>query len=125
MRLDHGKPVRKVGQPCALCGREFWAGKRKGRRREFCSNTCRQAAFRNASYYPTGRYEIAQNNPDKSIACKPVFGDRGAAFSVPVNLLGGYRWPGATPVDRATLEKIIHREIGGTEWIPPVPEANK
>jgi hypothetical protein len=33
-------------------------------------------------------------------------------FSVPLNLLGGYRWPGAGSVDRETLRKIFRAEIG-------------
>jgi hypothetical protein len=31
---------------------------------------------------------------------------------VPINLLGGYRWPGASSIDRETLRKILRAEIG-------------
>ena len=39
--------------------------------------------------------------------CSP-FGLGGA----PINLLGGYRWPGASSIDRETLRKILRAEIG-------------
>jgi len=38
----------------------------------------------------------------------PIFG-LGAA---PINVLGGYHWPGASSIDRETLRKILRAEIG-------------
>ena len=35
-----------------------------------------------------------------------------SAKGAPLNILGGQRWPGATPIDRKTLTKIIRAEIG-------------
>ena len=35
-----------------------------------------------------------------------------SARGAPLNILGGQRWPGATPIDRKTLAKIIRAEIG-------------
>jgi hypothetical protein len=32
--------------------------------------------------------------------------------AAPINLLGGYRWPGASSIDRKTLRKIIRAEVG-------------
>jgi hypothetical protein len=29
-----------------------------------------------------------------------------------LNILGGHHWPGATPIDRKTLAKVIRAEIG-------------
>ena len=34
--------------------------------------------------------------------------------SIPFNVLGGYRWPDATPIDRDLLRKIIRAEVGST-----------
>jgi hypothetical protein len=34
--------------------------------------------------------------------------------SIPLNVLGGYRWPNAVNVDRRLLRKIVGAEIGGT-----------
>jgi hypothetical protein len=34
--------------------------------------------------------------------------------SIPLNLLGGYRWLASVAVDSETLRKIIRAEIGGT-----------
>jgi hypothetical protein len=56
MDLNHQKPARKIAAPCRYCGREFFAGKRDGRRRQFCSNACRQAQFRNAEF--ARRYQV-------------------------------------------------------------------
>jgi hypothetical protein len=33
--------------------------------------------------------------------------------TIPLNLLGGYRWPNAVSVDPAVLRTIIRREVGG------------
>ena len=33
--------------------------------------------------------------------------------SIPLNVLGGYRWPNAVGVDRGLLRKIIRAEVGG------------
>src|SRR5262249_24671305 len=32
--------------------------------------------------------------------------------SIPLNVLGGYRWPGATPVEPEVLRKIVRAELG-------------
>ena len=37
----------------------------------------------------------------------------GVYSRTPLNLLGGYRWPGAPKLDAKTVEKICHCEIGG------------
>jgi len=34
--------------------------------------------------------------------------------SIPLNVLGGYRWPNAVSVDRDVLRKVIRAEIGST-----------
>jgi hypothetical protein len=41
-------------------------------------------------------------------------GLRGAksGASIPLNLLGGYRWPDSSPIDRKTLANILRCEIG-------------
>ncbi len=44
-------------------------------------------------------------------ACRGDFVDRGPACSVPLTLLGGYRWPGARQIDVETMAKIYWAEI--------------
>ncbi len=46
-----------------------------------------------------------------SNSCKGELAERGSARPVPVNLLGGYRWPGAGPLDAETRAKIHWAEI--------------
>ena len=43
----------------------------------------------------------------------------------PLNLLGGgsWCWPCALPLDRKTLEKIRHSEVGGELMVPPEEDA--
>jgi hypothetical protein len=112
MHLNHSKTVRKVGAPCPQCGQEFWLGKRAGRKRQFCSNACRQAHFRNAEF--ERRYQVpdplrnAENPPEQSTACKAQI--RGQAF--PIDLLGhGFRWPGSG-LDPDLRRKVISAEFG-------------
>jgi hypothetical protein len=34
--------------------------------------------------------------------------------SIPLNVLGGYRWPNALPVDPDVLRKVVRAELGST-----------
>jgi hypothetical protein len=113
MRLDHPKSARKVAAPCRQCGQEFWFGKRHGRKRLFCSNSCRQAYFRNAKiearYQTKGALRNAENSPTSSVACKGK--NRGRAF--PIDLVGGgFRWPGAEALDPELRRRILDVELG-------------
>jgi endogenous inhibitor of DNA gyrase (YacG/DUF329 family) len=112
MHLPNFESARKVGVPCPECGREFWTSKRNGRRRQFCTNACRQAHFRNAEF--ARRYQVpnplrnAENTSTNSVACKAE--KRGRAF--PVDLLGhGFRWPGSG-LDPEISKRIINVELG-------------
>jgi hypothetical protein len=49
-----------------------------------------------------------ENRPLASTACKGDFADR----PLPLNILGGYRWPDSVAVDRKVLANIIRAEIG-------------
>ena len=114
MDLNHQKPARKVAAPCRYCGREFFAGKRCGRTRQFCCNACRQAHFRNAKiearYQAPGALRNAENTPTNSVACRGE--NRGRAS--PVDLLGhGFCWPGATVLDPELRRNILAVELGG------------
>jgi predicted nucleic acid-binding Zn ribbon protein len=101
---------------CSACGRGV---QRKSRQQRFCSDRCRQYAHRE------NKARTAIKNPakyqDTGPVTNPLFlsnknnGLRGqkSRFSVPLNLLGGYRWPGADSIEPETLCKIIRAEIGG------------
>jgi endogenous inhibitor of DNA gyrase (YacG/DUF329 family) len=100
---------------CGACGRSV---ARKARQQRFCSDRCRQYSLRE------NKARTAIKNPagyqDSGPVTNPLFlsnknnGLRGqkSGVSVPLNLLGGYRWPGARSIDRGTLRKILRAEIG-------------
>jgi hypothetical protein len=109
-------PVR-----CAACGR---TARRKSRQQKFCSDRCRQFALReNRARHLNARGAL--KNPsgyqDGGRVTQPNFftnknnGLQGAksGSSIPLNVLGGYRWPNAVGVERDVLRKIIRAEIGG------------
>lgn len=96
---------------CTSCGANL-DPKRGSRRQRFCSDACRQSAFRAKKWVE--QYGIpealrsVQNNSVVSRPCKGDFVDRPS----PLNILGGYRWHDSVPVDRAVLTKIICAELG-------------
>ena len=110
---------------CGACGR---SGARRSPDQRFCSDRCRAyAEAQKPLSAEDGYLDISpppktQQRSFKSISPKsgpkfpkkingvktPIFG-LGAA---PINLLGGYRWPGVSSIDRETLRKILRAEIG-------------
>jgi hypothetical protein len=110
---------------CGACGR---SGARRSPDQRFCSDRCRVYAEAQKSLSAKDGHPDsspppkAHQRPFKSISHKsgqkipkkingvktPIFG----LGAVPINLLGGYRWPGASSIDRETLRKILRAEIG-------------
>ena len=105
---------------CQACGRGV---KRKSRQQRFCSDRCRNYAHRNAPRQINGRTAIknASGYTDSGAVTNPHFLSsknnelRGpkSGSSIPLNLLGGYRWSNAVDVERDLLRKIIAAEVGG------------
>jgi hypothetical protein len=89
MHSNHRTRVRKIAAPCRHCGTEFFAGKRNGRRREFCSNACRQAHFRNAEF------ERRYQRPD------PIL----SPSDWPIDVLGGS--PRGSEIHLATVKRFL------------------
>ena len=106
---------------CQACGRGV---KRKSRQQKFCSDRCRDFA----------RRERDASQINARTAIKDSIGYRGSGeptkphflsnkvnglqahksgSSIPLNVLGGYRWPNALGVERDLLRKIIRAEVGG------------
>jgi hypothetical protein len=102
----------KIAGPCRQCGREFWSGKRSGRRREFCSNACRQASFRNADFGRRYRALDPLRNTEKTAATSIAYQGEKQGRAFPLDLLGhGRRWPGPS-LDPELRRKIIRAELG-------------
>jgi len=106
---------------CGACGRRV---ARKSRQQRFCSDRCRNYAHRNAPSQINGRTAIknASEYVDSGAVTNPHFlssknnelrGPKSGA-SIPLNVLGGYRWLNAVDVERGLLRKIVRAEIGDT-----------
>jgi hypothetical protein len=103
---------------CQGCGRKV---KRKSRQQRYCSDRCRVYAQRE------NKARTALKNPvvgqDSGSVTNPIFlsnelkglQGRKSGSSIPLNVLGGYRWPNAVDVDRGLLRKIVRAEIGA--WV--------
>ena len=105
---------------CQACGRGV---KRKSRQQRFCSDRCRNYAHRNAPSQINGRTAIknASGYLDSGRVTNPFFlsnknnglQGRKSGSSIPLNVLGGYRWPNAVGVNGGLLRKITRAEVGG------------
>jgi hypothetical protein len=85
----------------------------------YCSDRCRDFArrenkARTAIKNPVGYRDSGEpTNSPKSPSKINGLQRAKTGSSIPLNLLGGYRWPNAVSVDPAVLRTIIHREVGG------------
>ena len=110
---------------CGACGR---SGVRRSPDQRFCSDHCRAYAeaqkplseeeeYPNSPSPPKTHQRSFKSMPPKSGSKTPrkINGVEMPLLglgAVPINLLGGYRWPGARSLDRETLRKILRAEIG-------------
>jgi len=110
---------------CAACGR---SGARRSPDQRFCTDRCRAYAEAEKPLsaedgHPDGSpAPKTHQRPFKSISPKSgpknpkkINGVKAPIFGLgdpPINLLGGYRWPGARSFDRETLRKILRAEVG-------------
>jgi predicted nucleic acid-binding Zn ribbon protein len=102
---------------CDACGRRV---ARKSRQQKFCSDRCRQFAAReNKARTAIKNSVLGQDtgrvtNPLKSVSKNNELRGPKSGASIPLNVLGGYRWPNAVGADRGLLRKIVRAEIGDT-----------
>jgi hypothetical protein len=104
---------------CQACGRGV---KRKSRQQRFCSDRCRNYAHRNPPSQINRRTAIksASGYLDSGRVTNPFFlcnknndlQGRKPWSSIPLNVLGGYRWRNVVGIDRGLLRKIVRAEIG-------------
>jgi hypothetical protein len=106
------------GTHCVACGCPLHP-KRGSRRQRYCSDACRQAAFRTKKW--ASRYETpdplrsVENNSHKSIGCERGFGDRashicGPAHVIESEVFGNRRWRRVTSPDGVTCEMSTCRD---------------
>jgi hypothetical protein len=110
---------------CGACGR---SGARRSPDQRFCSDRCRayaeaQKPLSAEDGYPNSpQPPQTHQRPFKSISPKSgskihkeINGVKTPILEVgamPINLLGGYRWPSAPRLHRETLRKILRAEVG-------------
>jgi hypothetical protein len=94
--------------------------------RKFCGRRCKNEARRFPHLYadpfpPYGHRTDNSKNPHKTGPKTALQTASGA--SLPVNILGGYRWPGTKPLEPKLLATILNAEIGDNwlDW-PPATE---
>ena len=114
-----GNSRRDAPVKCAACGRTV---KRKSRQQRYCSDRCRVYAQReNARSQINARTAIRNpvvghdsgsvtNPPKKSCQNNSLQGSKSGS-SIPLNVLGGYRWADAPKLDSKTLERILYVEV--------------
>lgn len=106
---------------CQYCGEIIRSSSR--RPRGFCSNGCRQAAYRErrpdalsgpgASPYRAGKNnEPAAKSLENSSTISTVEFRNKSTPSVPLNFLGGHCWPDADFLPRWSIKAVIDAEIG-------------
>jgi hypothetical protein len=102
---------------CQACGRRV---ARKSRQQRYCGDRCRdyarrenkaRTAIKNASGYPDSGQPT---NPHFLSNKNKVLRGAKSGSSIPLNVLGGYRWPNAVPVGSAVLRKIVRAELGSS-----------
>ena len=102
---------------CQACGRRV---SRKARQQKFCSDRCRDYArrenkARTAIKNPVGYQDTGQpTNPHFLSNKNNELRGAKSGSSIPLNVLGGHRWPNAIPVDRDVLRKVVRAELGST-----------
>jgi hypothetical protein len=113
--IPRGNSRRDAPVKCSACGRTV---RRKSRQQRYCSDRCRVYAQReNKARTAIKNPVVGQdsgsvtNPPKKSCENNSLQGAKSGS-SIPLNLLGGYRWPDAPKLDSETLERIRHLEIG-------------
>src|SRR5262249_6980549 len=84
---------------CQACGRRV---ARKSRQQRYCGDRCRQHALRENKAVTNPHFLSNKNNELRGAK---------SGSSIPLNVLGGYRWPGAAPIEPEVLRKVVRAEI--------------
>jgi hypothetical protein len=111
---------------CTTCGKPI-TPKPASRRKRYCSYRCRDEARRQRNFAnfactrTTGEAipRSARKSSITSADCAAHFGGRAFPTKAPLNLLGGYSWADAAPVDPKLLARIIRSGVGDRIVKPP------
>jgi len=107
---------RREAVTCQVCGRRV---ARKSRQQRYCSDRCRDYARRENKARTAIKNPVAVVDTGEPTKPPKISNENNklpgakSASTLPLNVLGGYRWLRAITVAPAVLQTIIHREIGG------------
>jgi hypothetical protein len=59
-KIRASEPVQRPLHPCPTCGKLFWTKPWKGRPSTYCSDACRQAAYRERLRRPQERPDLEE-----------------------------------------------------------------
>ena len=88
---------------CGACGRRV---ARKSRQQRYCSDRCRDYVRRENKARTAIKNSVGYHDKNKELQRQKT------GSSMPLNVLGGYRWPSSITVELDLLRKIIKAEIG-------------
>jgi hypothetical protein len=107
---------------CATCGGAL-KPKRGSRRQRFCSARCRSRARRERNFLATGHTEQGAARSTKiSHAISSTCKGENAGLAFPINLLGGYRWPGRKGLDAKLARTIVRIEVCAISIVPLIDD---
>jgi hypothetical protein len=108
---------------CASCGAKM-KPKRGSRRLRYCSARCRSQGRRERNFSATGHTgQGAARSVKNSLAKSDTHKGENAGRAFPINLLGGYRWPGQEALDAELVRKIVQSEICANSIVPAGDDA--
>jgi hypothetical protein len=107
---EHKRAMNKFeAVRCNACGRTV---RRKARQQKYCSDRCREYGRGRSRKAFVGGDTGAPTNPPKILSQINVLQGAKSGSSIPLNVLGGYRWPNAIAIDRGLRCTIGRAESG-------------
>jgi hypothetical protein len=110
---------------CASCGATM-KPKRGSRRQRFCDAQCRSRARRERNFSATGHTGQGAARSAKifpAISNTRKGENTGRAY--PINLVGGYRWPGRNGFDAELARTIVRIEICAISILPLIDDGER
>jgi hypothetical protein len=118
-RIRNGNASR-----CEACAAPL-KPKRGSRRQRYCDYECRDRARRDRNFAGSGATRKSPGYPVENIsAVSNTYKSKNAGRAFPINLIGGYRWPGRNGVDPDLARTIVRTEIGASSIVPRITSDN-
>jgi hypothetical protein len=120
------QPLRNGNaRTCASCGAAM-KPKRGSRRQRFCDSQCRSRARRERNFSATGHTgQRAARSAKIFPAISNTRKGENAGRAFPINLVGGYRWPGRNRFDAELARTIVRIEICAISILPLIDDGER